>query len=102
MWVVVFAIYCVRLYGLFFVRFGGVCVCRCALFPRACVLFVTYCCDVVWFGLCACVVVVCGVLNVFVCVCELLCGGVWCWCLCVCFVCLRAMLNMWLCVLFVI
>ena len=27
--------------------------------------------------------VVCGVLNVFVCVCELLCGGVWWWCLCV-------------------
>ena len=53
------------------------------LFPRACVLLVMYCRDVVWFGLCACVVVVCGVLNVFVCVCELLCGGVWWWCLCV-------------------
>ena len=43
-------------------------VCLCQLSPPACLCFVcNVLCDVVWFGICVCVVVLCGVLNVFVC-----------------------------------
>ena len=68
------AILCVMLYGL---RFACVfvLVCVCFIF-RDCVLCLIYC--VLLSGLFYCVcVVVCGVLNVFVCVCD----SLWCWCM---------------------